>query len=258
MLDESAPKTPAAQKLYGEVVYWVTIVSALMCMVGPVIAMLSPGDNLLNPHYVFANIFNGERPMSIWALSAAEEVRLPAFTQGMSEDGRADGSSDRREYSELSARDAVGLLESLPRWSGMPAEGASPPTLGFPEGICVARLSDEEAGGGDADEKDRESFLLAGAGGEARACTLEKARDEVLRVYGEAVFTNGHFWLDDLSSGDGFTQLGLALGCSVALWALIGAALAYFRDRNFLYVGLALWVAMLVLLSATGLVSQGH
>jgi hypothetical protein len=67
-------------------------------------------------------------------------------------------------------------------------------------------------------------------------------------------FPGGHFYLKNLTLGDGFTQLGLALGCSVALWALIAAAIAYAADRIYLYVVLAIWVAGLVALSMVGIV----
>jgi fatty acid desaturase len=69
-------------------------------------------------------------------------------------------------------------------------------------------------------------------------------------------FPGGHFYLKNLTYGDGFTQFGLALGCSVALWALIAAAFAYASDRIYLYVILALWVAMLVSLSMIGIVGM--
>ena len=69
-------------------------------------------------------------------------------------------------------------------------------------------------------------------------------------------FPGGHFYLKNFTSGDGFTQFGLALGCSVALWALLAAAFAYSKDRIYLYVGLSLWVAALVALSMIGIVGM--
>jgi hypothetical protein len=69
-------------------------------------------------------------------------------------------------------------------------------------------------------------------------------------------FPGGHFYLKNFTYGDGFTQFGLALGCSVALWALIATAIAYGSDRNYLYVFLSLWVAFLVALSLVGIVGM--
>lgn len=141
MNDQASPKMPRAQTTYGAIVYWVTIVSCLICMVGPVISVAKPENNVMNPYKLFNAIFEGKDAQTIW-----KEV-----------------------------------------------------------------------------------------GGE---------------------FPGGHFYLKNFSYGDGFTQFGLALGCSVALWALLVAALAYATDRIYLYVILSLWVAGLVALSMVGIVGM--
>jgi hypothetical protein len=127
--------------VYGSIVYWVTILACLICMVGPVLSVASPNHNVLNPYKLFAAIFEGKDAQTVW-----QEV-----------------------------------------------------------------------------------------GGE---------------------FPGGHFYLKNLTYGDGFTQFGLALGCSVALWALIAAAIAYASHRVYLYVFLSLWVALLVALSMVGIVGM--
>lgn len=142
MTAEEAPKMPRAQTVYGAIVYWVTIASCIICMIGPVISLANPDNNVLNPYFLFAGIFEGKDAETVW-----QEV-----------------------------------------------------------------------------------------GGE---------------------FPGGHFYFEKFTFGDGFTQFGLALGCSVALWALLAAAVAYLADRIYLYVILAVWVALLVGLSASGIV-KGH
>ncbi len=136
---DKAPKMPKAQIVYGSIVYWITILACIICMIGPVISVASPDNNVLNPYKLFNAIFEGKDAQTVW-----EEV-----------------------------------------------------------------------------------------GGE---------------------FPGGHFYLKNLMFGDGFTQFGLALGCSVALWALIAAAIAYAADRIYLYVALSIWVAGLVGLSMVGIV----
>ena len=136
---KEAPKMPRAQIVYGGIVYWVTILACIICMIGPVISVASPDNNVLNPYKLFNAIFEGKDAKTVW-----QEV-----------------------------------------------------------------------------------------GGE---------------------FPGGHFYLKNLTFGDGFTQFGLALGCSVALWALIAAAIAYAADRIYLYVALSIWVAGLVGLSMVGIV----
>ncbi len=139
MSAENTPQMPRAQTTYGAIVYWITILSCIICMIGPVISVASPENNVLNPYKLFNAIFEGKDAQTVW-----QEV-----------------------------------------------------------------------------------------GGE---------------------FPGGHFYLKYFTYGDGFTQFGLALGCSVALWALIVSAVAYAADRIYLYVGLAIWVALLVALSMVGIV----
>ena len=136
------PKMPRAQLVYGEIIYWLTVVACIICMIGPVISMASVKNNVLNPHYLFAGIFEGKNTETIW----------------------------------------------------------------------------QEVGGG---------------------------------------FPGGHFWFKNFTMGDGFTQFGLALGCSVAIWALLAAAIAYLSEKVYFYVILSLWVALLVGLSASGIL-QAH
>ena len=134
------PEIPKAQIVYGAIVYWITIISCIICMVGPVISVANPEKNILNPYKLFNAIFQGKDTQTVW----------------------------------------------------------------------------QEVGGG---------------------------------------FPGGHFYLKNLTHGDGFTQFGLALGCSVALWALIVAAVAYVREKVYLYVILALWVAGMVALSMIGVMA---
>jgi len=141
MTAEERPIMPRAQLVYGAIVYWITIVSALICMIGPVISMASAENNVLNPHYLFAGIFEGKNAAAVW----------------------------------------------------------------------------QEVGGG---------------------------------------FPGVHFYFKNFTMGDGFTQFGLALGCSVAIWALLAAAIAYLLDKIYLYVILSLWVAFLVAVSAIGIVGM--
>lgn len=141
MSTEKAPEMPKSALIYGSIVYWVTIASCIICMIGPVIAVAFPEKNVMNPYKLFNAIFAGKSPEAIW----------------------------------------------------------------------------NEVGGG---------------------------------------FPGGHFYLKYLTYGDGFTQLGLAFGCSVALWALLVSAVEFTKDRVYLYVGLSIWVCMLVALSMLGIVSS--
>jgi hypothetical protein len=141
MTAEETPIMPRAQLVYGAIIYWITIAAAIICMIGPVISLASPDNNVLNPYYLFAGIFDGKKAATVW----------------------------------------------------------------------------QEVGGG---------------------------------------FPGGHFYFKNFTMGDGFTQFGLALGCSVALWALLATAIAYLWEKIYLYVILSLWVAFLVAVSAIGIVGM--
>ena len=143
MSDEKGYSVPLSQLVYGEIVYWITIVSCIICTVGPLLAMYNVDNNVANPHYLFANIFSGMSSDDVWA---------------------AAGSA----------------------------------------------------------------------------------------------FPGGHFYLTNFTKGDGFTQFGLALGCSVGLWGLIVAAFLYLKEKKPLFTVLALWVALLIFVSAAGIISKGH
>jgi len=137
--NHKAPKMPQSQIIYGEIVYWITVVSCLLCMIGPVISVASPEKNVLNPYKLFNDIFAGKSAEEVWA-------------------------------------------------------------------------------------------------------------------QGENGFPGGHFYMDNLGFGDAFTQLGLAMGCSCALWGLLAAAAIYAKKKIYIYLTLSLWVATLVVLSMIGIV----
>jgi len=134
------PKIPRPQIVYGRIIYWLCIIAALVCTIGPVLAIAFPDRNLMNPHYLFFSIWGGNKPEAVW----------------------------------------------------------------------------QQVAGG---------------------------------------FTGGHFWLHSLSAFDGITQLGLVVGCSCAFIALLGASIAFLREkpRSYGWALVALCVSLLVLFSALGI-----
>ncbi len=137
------PDMPRAQIIYGEVIYWLCIIAAAICTIGPIISLWQVDNNVLNPHFVFAALWEGQSADAIW----------------------------------------------------------------------------ESAGDG---------------------------------------FPGGHFFLQNITTGDGFTQFGVALGSIAALPALFMAGLAYLREkpRNNLYAIMSLWVMMLIAFSSVGILAM--
>ena len=60
------PEIDKSQLYYGEVVHWITIVSCLVTLIAPVLILMFPHSNLLNPTMIFDAIFEGKRPAEIW------------------------------------------------------------------------------------------------------------------------------------------------------------------------------------------------
>ena len=139
-MENSKSEINKSQVIFGDIVYWLTITAAIICMIGPVLAFASMDGNVLNPHYLFAKMWSGTGPEAIW-----------------------------------------------------------------------------------------------GVAGE-----VEKG---------------GHWWVNSLGTGDGFTQLGLVIGCSVALPAMLAAAMVYaFKERSLGWALGALWIVGLVAISVLGIV----
>ena len=128
------------QLVYGRCIYWLSIVAAMICAIGPVIAVAFEDRSIMDPHYLFYSIWEGKTAEVVW----------------------------------------------------------------------------QQVGGG---------------------------------------FPRGHFWLHNLTGGDGFIQFGLVLGCSCACVALIGTAIAFLREKPRVtgWALLSLWIALLIMLSALGI-----
>ena len=57
-----APKVPSAQIVYGRIIYWLCIIAAVICTAGSTLAVVFPGQNVMDPHYLFFNIWQGNKP----------------------------------------------------------------------------------------------------------------------------------------------------------------------------------------------------
>jgi len=78
------------------------------------------------------------------------------------------------------------------------------------------------------------------------------------QVAGE--FPGGHFWIDNMGSGDGFTQFGLVLGCACALPPVVAVALVFLLRKKEKSLPLALFsvvIAVLIVISVLGVVDVG-
>jgi hypothetical protein len=72
-------------------------------------------------------------------------------------------------------------------------------------------------------------------------------------------FQTGDFWglfWGNLFTPDGFATLGVVLGCSVTLWALLPAVWQFFKKKEYFYAGVSASVAALIALAMSGLINM--
>lgn len=67
-----------------------------------------------------------------------------------------------------------------------------------------------------------------------------------------AAMPEGHWYLNQLATGDGLTTAGLALGVFTVIPAIVGSAVMLVRQRQFLYAGLALVAGVITSLALLG------
>ncbi len=68
-------------------------------------------------------------------------------------------------------------------------------------------------------------------------------------------FPGGHFYISNLSSGDGLTMFGIALGSTAALWGLLAAAAGYLKDKSYGYAAISLFLSFVILFAMAGVVN---
>jgi len=57
---------PLSYHVYGAIIYWISIVAALICTLAPIVAIAFPNRNVLNPEFLFSTIWQGKKPDAVW------------------------------------------------------------------------------------------------------------------------------------------------------------------------------------------------
>lgn len=68
---QNTQTVPIHQRIYGGIVQWFTIVSAVIALIAPVFILAMPNRNVLAPNRVFSIIFNGQGKDVIWEQAAS-------------------------------------------------------------------------------------------------------------------------------------------------------------------------------------------
>ena len=72
-------------------------------------------------------------------------------------------------------------------------------------------------------------------------------------------FKPGDFWelfRDNIFAPDGFAGLGVTLGCSVTLWALMPAIWVFIKQKDWLYTCISVFIMALIGLAMSGLINM--
>jgi hypothetical protein len=64
---EERPKVPITGIVIGDIIYWICIVAAFIAMIGPVLIILSPDNNVSDPYKIFSLVWEGKNSDEVWA-----------------------------------------------------------------------------------------------------------------------------------------------------------------------------------------------
>jgi hypothetical protein len=60
------PRVPDPQSVYGRIIFWLVLVAASINVIGPMMSITFPGNNMMNPQRVFSAIWQGNTPHDVW------------------------------------------------------------------------------------------------------------------------------------------------------------------------------------------------
>ena len=66
MENKDSLEQPLPNRLYGTIIYWISITAAVICIIAPVIALAFPERNAVSPQYLFSTIWQGAKPAEVW------------------------------------------------------------------------------------------------------------------------------------------------------------------------------------------------
>ncbi len=89
MDEDSKPIPPVAGIIYGEIVYWGTVLGSIVSIVGATLAVIVQA-NVIEPSYVFSAIWEGKDTAAIWEGSVGQ---LPKGHWYLSQLFTGDGSA---------------------------------------------------------------------------------------------------------------------------------------------------------------------
>jgi hypothetical protein len=301
MKDIQKPEVPRSQSVFGVLVYWITVLAAIMCILGPLIAFVNLDANIINPYYEMSNIFGGMKPnfelqdLQADAMEGTYTLKVEDVAKfddpedvGRDVDIRIIDGDGRGEIATLVSlnRDTNELQISEPLINSYDAQQAeigeltvwdSPGTKSlaldakanddYLKLATIDRIEEPTEGRRIAlviqDDTNREQVFVKSVDIDNNIVSLEDPLTNSYSITNNAIVTQvtakeeigGHFWINNLTNGDGLTQLALALGCAVGIPAMGGAALILaFREKSYGWALGAMFIVLLIVIPALGLV----
>jgi len=90
MEEKPQVRIPFAGVVVGDIIYWMCIIGAFIAMVGPVISILVPENNVSDPFKVFSLVWEGKNSGEIWA-AVTPDGKYPGPHFWMQNLGKGDG-----------------------------------------------------------------------------------------------------------------------------------------------------------------------
>ncbi len=216
MIDDR-PTVRPSQRLFGETVYWITVLCAILCIIGPLITFVSIDNNVLNPHTLFGNIFDGMPTKA--GVDVEEDITVGATVIKLKDVGGFEEGQTVTIQEKDSDIMETGVIASI---------NENDSTITLEEGV-------------------KYSFTVKNEVQVAEETIWDNAKDNI---------EGGHYWIDNITKGDGFTLFGMFLGCSVGIIAMIITGIFLIIKEKSVGWGLgAFFIAFMSAISMIGLVS---
>ena len=214
---QERPIVPVSQRIFGELVYWITVLCAILCTVGPLITFIDMDNNVLNPHTLFGNVFDG-----------------------MPTEAGIDLEEDVTAGDTVLKLDDVGDFE-VDQTINITADGE------VVESDLVIASIDEDANTITLTTGLQNAYSTEDDIQVAEETIWDSAKDDV---------KGGHYWLDHFTTGDGFTLFGMVLGCAVGIIALtITGLYLLLKEKSVGWALGSFFIAFMSTISMVGLIS---
>ncbi len=214
---QERPTVPTSQRIFGELVYWITVLCAILCTVGPLITFVDIDNNVLNPHTLFGNIFDG--------MPTEAGIELKEDVMAGDTVLKLDDVEDFEVDQTINITTDGGILESNLVIASIDEDAK---TITLTTGLQSAYSTEDDIQ-------------------VAEETIWDSAKDDV---------EGGHYWLDHFTAGDGFTLFGMVLGCAVGIIALtITGLYLLLKEKSVGWALGSFFIAFMSTISMIGLIS---